>query len=162
MRVVGRTTKGSPKEYWKTPAGISDLERMGRERRDRVTLVCRYCGTGFQRPRSKAHLKCCSAEHAIRLAWKEGGPIARARVEKASTRTKQVRKGSWAGKLGAEFGVKGAEAGRTKGGRNTKLTPIQQQEILRLSNLGLSSRQVAKLVLDDEGLKDRVLRFLQR
>lgn len=75
--------------------------------------------------------------------------------------------GLWAGRaqqkhLGRWGGKAGAKAGREKGGRPSKATPAQQQEMLRFDGEGKSSREIAEEVFGDRRFYKRVQRFLAR
>jgi DNA-binding XRE family transcriptional regulator len=55
MRTIGKTTKGSPKEYWTTSEGQAVLAQMGDERRRRVEVKCAICSRPVDRVLSKAN-----------------------------------------------------------------------------------------------------------
>jgi DNA-binding XRE family transcriptional regulator len=166
MRTIGKTTKGSAKEYWTTSEGQAVLAHMGDERRRRVEVTCRECGRVVERVLSKAQRggennNFCSNVCAKTFHWTHQIGVADAVVRRWSGRTRQVWYGRWNGWKGKKFGIDGLEHARAKGGRPPNMTD-EQQKILELHREGLSTRKVAEAVFGDARLKDRVARFLRR
>jgi hypothetical protein len=134
----------------------------GRERGPNPPEWNEHLAAGIQRfyddhDRSKEKRR--EAAERMRHSWETGEGAAPAAVGSRlkAPRARQVWLGRWNGVKGAAAGV---EAGRAKGGRPPKATPEQKQEMLRLSNEGLSSRAIAEQVFGDRRFFMRVQRFL--
>ena len=139
----------------------SAISTEAHTKRQGQMVACDHCG------KQKWRYDCqidgdrnfCSREHWGEYRWEHGLAISDDVVGLVSGRARQKWKGRWNGHLGAAAGI---EAGRAKGGRPPKMTPEQQQEIMRLDAAGTTTRAIAAAVFGDERYKDRVARFLRR
>lgn len=138
-----------------------DMAPGQRTKQRGADVACANCGRvkWLYECQVNEHGNFCSRECWGRYRWKRGIAISDDVVSLASGRARQIHKGRWNAWKGAAAGI---EAGRAKGGRPANMTPEQQQEILRLHQLGRSTREIAKLVFGDAGLHLRVFRFLRR
>lgn len=132
------------------------------------TVTCEHCGKAFWRYDCEIKTSerlFCGLPCATKYRWEHGIAISDDVVSLISGRSRQKWKGRWNGHKGAAAGI---EAGRAKGGRPAKWSADDdeqarmQQEILRLDQDGLTTRQIAEAVFGDARYKDRVARFLIR